>query len=50
MGTFVSSRRLSDRRAGFLFVEPGFTSSGRSYIVNDVISSRRVAHRRGKID
>ena len=43
LGTFVAS---SDSQ----IVEPGFISSSRSYIVNDVISSRRVAHRRDKID
>ena len=50
MVTLVSSRRLSDRRAGFLFVEASFTSSSRSCIVTDVVSLRRVALLRGKID
>ena len=50
MGTFVSSRRVSDRQAGFLFVEPGFTSSSRSCFVKAVVSLRRVALRRGRID
>ena len=50
LATFVSSRRLSDRRAGFLFVEPGFTSSSRSCIVKAVVSFRQVALRRDRID